>query len=739
MTSMTGTAAVPGRHRPALVGLFGIVLAIGTTVIFYKQAFTQVAMPTDENSQCKLHYAYFHLLFTLPPLAMLHLLASPLLTQLDRHKLLILPTIAFVWTTPWDNKLVRHGAWWYPRSCVMARIGYVPIEEYAFFLLQSLITTLFTVLVTRWTMPRARGKPKGTVLLPLVPAAVMVAGIAGLTGKQGNGHHFYISMIAWWASVPLILLWFGTRRSWPGDLKRKEALSWLMCLAGPTVYLCNADVFAMRRGTWHIAESKSLKRFIVPDLPIEEALFFFMTNLILVSACFAFDRVVWQLRSRQVAASSETIAPMSPTNFRLSWSTAPAIWHTFLTLDLPVSDQQANEDQLAMQNAQDHAFAILQRASKSFHTASLLLPWDLRVDLGCLYAFARSMDDFIDTPDAKADSSVNTALRITLLRQLVDVAFGSSEKASWSDVETGIETVLRAHDAALFHHRDTQQQRCDLRVTAQAASMLRGIVPAHVWNELIDGYATDNATKGPCFQSFQQQAAYAQDVAGSVGDMCVRVVLARSGYLVDKAYRTPRDVDVNTLTADLTIADGEPNLPSITYLVSASSKAELPPAKIATLLRDARRMGVGLQLVNIARDIFKDAQELQRCYLVLGPAEEHLRSTLCHCMSGTDPSIDRSTAHGGLTPSVPEADAHSILTHKIALVDLAQSIFCSSVGTIALLPGRPAQTGLRVACTVYMAIGKVIQRDGLDGCTRRSTLSPLGRVAVALKAVYWGI
>jgi lycopene beta-cyclase len=62
--------------------------------------------------------------------------------------------VAFVYTTPWDNYLVWKGVWGYPPERVLARIGYVPVEEYMFFLLQPGIAgMLFYRLLAR--MPSA--------------------------------------------------------------------------------------------------------------------------------------------------------------------------------------------------------------------------------------------------------------------------------------------------------------------------------------------------------------------------------------------------------------------------------------------------------------------------------------------------------------------------------------------------------------------------------------------------------
>lgn len=87
---------------------------------------------TQTDDVCQFSYPRFHVYFTLPATTVLYFLNRPFLTQLDKAKLILLPCIAFFWTTPWDNELVRQRAWKYPRSCVLGTIGFVPYEEYFF-------------------------------------------------------------------------------------------------------------------------------------------------------------------------------------------------------------------------------------------------------------------------------------------------------------------------------------------------------------------------------------------------------------------------------------------------------------------------------------------------------------------------------------------------------------------------------------------------------------------------------
>src|SRR3712207_980037 len=79
-----------------------------------------------------------------------------LLTLWDRQRGKTLPTvlrgwspagvlatlivIAVVYTTPWDNYLAATGVWWYdPQRVTGIILGWVPLEEYLFFILQPLM------------------------------------------------------------------------------------------------------------------------------------------------------------------------------------------------------------------------------------------------------------------------------------------------------------------------------------------------------------------------------------------------------------------------------------------------------------------------------------------------------------------------------------------------------------------------------------------------------------------------
>ena len=107
-------------------------------------------------------YALFLLLFVIAPAA---LLAFALRRHLTRRYLAMIGlviVIAVAYTTPWDNYLVASGVWRYDPALVTGiLIGWVPIEEYAFFVVQ----VVFTALVLRGVTVIVRS-PKSGVRSP---------------------------------------------------------------------------------------------------------------------------------------------------------------------------------------------------------------------------------------------------------------------------------------------------------------------------------------------------------------------------------------------------------------------------------------------------------------------------------------------------------------------------------------------------------------------------------------------
>jgi len=105
-----------------------------------------------------LTYFGFLLLFLVPPIAILLLLVRNVLGRQHLLALALLIVVAVVYTSPWDNYLVIRGVWTFDRAKIAnVFLWRVPVEEYIFYILQVLLTGLFTI----WLMAggvRQRGE-----------------------------------------------------------------------------------------------------------------------------------------------------------------------------------------------------------------------------------------------------------------------------------------------------------------------------------------------------------------------------------------------------------------------------------------------------------------------------------------------------------------------------------------------------------------------------------------------------
>jgi lycopene beta-cyclase len=87
-------------------------------------------------------YGRFLLLFLVLPLGLTALL--PASRRGPWRPLLGVLALAYLTTTPWDSWAVAHGLWSFPPGKTWGlRLGVLPLEEYCFFGLQTLLTGLW--------------------------------------------------------------------------------------------------------------------------------------------------------------------------------------------------------------------------------------------------------------------------------------------------------------------------------------------------------------------------------------------------------------------------------------------------------------------------------------------------------------------------------------------------------------------------------------------------------------------
>lgn len=232
-------------------------------------------------------YFAFHLIFLIPPiLLMVATMPRPVASVGGARALLALPSlciIAFTYTTPWDNYLVAREVWWYGPDRVWATIGYVPVEEYLFFILQPILTGLFLYqYLGRVSLGSVSGRASSRAAWggAFVFGALTALGF-GLLALETNAG-VYMGLILSWASPVLAGMWL-----YDGILLWRLRRVLLVTIGLPTFYLWMADAIAIANGIWTISSEYTLG--LAPfGLPIEEATFFLMTNLLVVKGVLLF-------------------------------------------------------------------------------------------------------------------------------------------------------------------------------------------------------------------------------------------------------------------------------------------------------------------------------------------------------------------------------------------------------------------------------------------------------------------
>ncbi len=204
------------------------------------------------------------------------------------YSFLLLATLATLYTTPWDNYLVATRVWWYDPALVLGlTIGWVPVEEYLFFILQPVLGGLILLYLfsrkraSSPVQPHTEDQARDPEELSgvrfrrwslVIAFALWVASLATLI--LGEPAMTYLSLeLAWALPVIILQLAFGGDILWQ---QRRKVIFVILLL---TVYLSAADALAIQSGVWTINPAKSFGILLGGVLPVEEFVFFLLTNI----------------------------------------------------------------------------------------------------------------------------------------------------------------------------------------------------------------------------------------------------------------------------------------------------------------------------------------------------------------------------------------------------------------------------------------------------------------------------
>lgn len=186
--------------------------------------------------------------------------------------------LAVIYTTPWDNYLVATGVWYYnPELVTGIVIGYVPIEEYTFFVVETILSGLWWwFLARRLSPPAARFQPNKTLLYLSTSVLTIVWIVSTYLFFFGGTEWTYLSIILFWALPPILIqLLFGADILW----YHRRLVFWSIFVPG--AYLSLMDILALTETTWSISPTQTTGILFFGILPVEEVLFFFITNVLI--------------------------------------------------------------------------------------------------------------------------------------------------------------------------------------------------------------------------------------------------------------------------------------------------------------------------------------------------------------------------------------------------------------------------------------------------------------------------
>ncbi len=230
-------------------------------------------------------YLRFHWIFNIPLLIVLVLSSwRGNWSAGSLHAMAYVVAAAFVFTTPWDNLAAKRGIWGFPRDKYEARIGYLPVEEYLFFILQTLNVMLGVRLMFRlhplWHLEVNTTLTSFTwlCLAASVPAWILIGLQLQRWGRARGPRLNYVLHLAWFLPV-VYVQWLLA----PELFARHLGLLALVTLAFG-IYYTIADYLAVLAGLWFFDEKQITGVKIGGRLPWEEAAFFFLTSLLVAQS-----------------------------------------------------------------------------------------------------------------------------------------------------------------------------------------------------------------------------------------------------------------------------------------------------------------------------------------------------------------------------------------------------------------------------------------------------------------------
>ena len=267
-------------------------------------------------------------------------------------------------------------------------------------------------------------------------------------------------------------------------------------IALPTIYLWIVDTLALKRGTWVIESGTKLGWHLWDGLEVEEAVFFLLTNVLIVFGLIAFDNAFAIL---QTFPDLFPVLPSLP---------SPIL----LTRALLISPRAYDEARI---EGLKQALGRLRTKSRSFYLASAVFQGRLRIDMILLYSFCRVADDLIDD----AGSIEEARHWICKLNEYLNLAYGCVTEKKFSTVQQYIKSTFPLPAQAALQMLPTAY-----------------LSPTPMY-DLIKGFETDlhfsSAANPFPIKDEPTLSTYGARVAGTVAEACLELIYHHTTRVTD--------------------------------------------------------------------------------------------------------------------------------------------------------------------------------------------------------------
>ncbi|XP_022173194.1 bifunctional lycopene cyclase/phytoene synthase-like [Myzus persicae] len=480
-----------------------------------------------------LTYMDMHLKCTLPVIGVLALITRPFMCRMEAAKIAFISIVALLYTSLCYNYSILNGARTYSPEQISASIGNVPVEEYMSVVLQVVLVSLWAYLCVRWKTPcmNFNHDKESYHTIRWMPIIFLSLTTAIGYGMAVPGREtFYLGSIMCWASPVIMLMWYGA-----GNYFMKHLIPSSFAIVVPTLYLLWINRLALKENVWHLNESTSLNLFIANGVPLEEALFTFITTAMVVLAGACYDKAYGMI---------VTFSLLYPHQFSISWNFITQMFKAFVTSEYTMPSIVTEDLKYCIQ---------LLDSSNLFGTSNYLFHTAIRLDFLIIYGFTRITDNMIDD---ESDFE-NKKVKLTLCHKFLNEVF--------ADRKSGFEVHSKPHEIIIDWKQYESELTKEELAIFRAFSRIVFLLPRRPFEELLEGFQLD--LNGTLYKNENDLLVYFTLVAGSFGAMCVYIIMYRynidkyefvekDDYLIKKSYQIGNGLQFVNIARDL-VRDSE--------------------------------------------------------------------------------------------------------------------------------------------------------------------------------------